>query len=420
MNAFEIKLNKKIIFCTLLLLLLLVLLCSAAWCSAATNTDLVRVGLIQNASSISFTLQGDYRLIDVSTGQSIAGSTTGNWVIKNDGGKCQVFRDDKALGLFVGPVRAESQSQNLNLAGVTNGGQAKQYRGNIEVRGNAGGLTLINELPVEEYLYGVVPSEMPATFPVEALKAQAVAARSYALSHLGRYEASGFDILNNQSDQVYKGFAGEHPVTVSAVDDTKDLVLVYDNQIVEAFFHASSGGYTENSEDVWVGQLGYIKTKTDTYDYNEQYYNWSVTYTGTELTALINQQMQKRAPAGYTPFATITGLTNSEMTASGHRVKKLLVQGIDSAGKAHSYTFANSDQVRSCLGLKSALFTTSQQKTASGAISSVTFKGSGIGHGLGMSQYGAAGMANAGNSFEEILQYYYTDVELLPYSSTLN
>ncbi len=463
-----------------------------AWCSVQVVPQTVRVGLIQDAPQVTFVLQGNYQLSNDYTEQVIAGVGEGRWVVENAGGLCQVSKDGEYVGLFNGPIKVEvlnsggvkailscgdallqknsldglavqgagdainyldqeqagcyvidvsdqinhlTRGDGLNLVGLEKSGQVKHYRGNLEIRSNEKGLTVINELPIEQYLYGVVPAEMPASFSSEALKAQAVAARSYLIAQLGSYANFGFDVLYNQSNQVYQGYDGEKPASSMAVDATNGLVLVKDNQPIAAFFHACSGGYTENSEDVWYDKLGFIRTKEDPYDSNSQHYNWSVTYSASELVTLLNQQLRRYIKSSeFTALAVITDINALEWTASGHRVKKLLIEGLDHQDNLQSYTVANADRVRTVLGLKSSLFTMEKQyyseeqdnpvdledileptKIAEQGLSSITFYGSGWGHGLGMSQYGAAGMASQGYSFQDILKYYYTDVELIKY-----
>ncbi len=454
------------------LLLLVLLPCGPAWCDVQVVPNNVRVGLMQNMSQVSFVLQGDYKLINDYTDQVIAGDGEGSWVVEYAGGLCQVLRGGEYVGLYNGPIKVESLNagvrailsgditllqqdsldglavqgaggdinylntdqascavidQNgqvkqlprggLNIIGLKEGGQVKHYRGNLEIRPGEKGLTVINELPIEQYLYSVVPAEMPASFPTEALKAQAVAARSYLIAQLGSYANLGFDVLDNQSDQVYQGYDGENPATSMVVDATNGMVLASHGQPVAAFFHSSSGGCTENSEDVWNDKLDFIRTKEDPYDNNSKHYNWSVTYSASELVTLINQQLKRYINSSeFIELAVLTDLKELEWCASGYRVKKLLIKGFDAEGNQRAYTVVNADRVRIVLGLQSALFTMQKQTDPQGqGIISVTFSGSGLGHGLGMSQYGAAGMAGQGYSFQDILQYYYTGVELIKY-----
>ena len=455
----------------------------------------VRVGLVQGVNQASFELQGDYRLVDEATGQTISQFSDGSWVIRNVNGLCQVQRNREVIGSYQGPIKAQSSyqgtpesfssdafqtaspnidvyvSEEIFLAdhekelerstmdglavenaegkvsfldssvteysvisrdGVTQKSKKRtrvientpvelpgattlidqnifrlsngqRYRGSLEVRVTRQGLTLINELPIEQYLYGVLPSEMPVSFPLEALKAQAVAARSYVIANLGSHGSAGFDVVDTQADQVYKGFDGENRLVNDAVDATQGLIITDNGQPVTAYYHASNGGYTESSGDIWQGGvIEQIHAKPDPYDNNDQYYNWTVTYSAAEVVALVNKQTS-------VSFARITGLNVVEMTASGHRVKKLAVQGVDTAGRAQTVTLANADKVRNTFGLRSALFTIISQGGG------FTFKGSGFGHGVGMSQYGAAGMANQGYDFRDILQFYYTGVEVVSY-----
>ncbi|AGL01242.1 SpoIID/LytB domain-containing protein [Desulfoscipio gibsoniae] len=441
----------------------------SAWCDVQVVPQTVRVGLMQNTPQVSFVLQGAYKVINVNTGQVIAEDGEGQWTVEYAAGLCRVTKDGQDVGLYNGPIKAEGLNASvkailsggdillqkeslagltvqggdvhyiyenqancyalaekdrlkqlswggLNIVGLEEGGQVKRYRGNLEIRTSENYLTVINELPIEQYLYGVVPAEMPVSFPSEALKAQAVVARSYLHAQLGSYASFGFDVLDNQSNQVYQGYDGENPVASGAVDATSGMVLAYCGQPIAAFFHSSSGGFTENSEDVWFETLNFIRSKEDPYDNNGKHYDWSVTYSTGELVALINQQLKKYIPSSeFIELASITDLKELERTASGQRVKILLIEGIDAGGSPRVYTIANADRVRNVLGLRSALFTMQKQTDPDEGISGVTFNGSGSGHGLGMSQYGAAGWAGQGYSFQDILQYYYTGVELIKY-----
>lgn len=460
-------------YCFLVMVFMMAVL---LWPAAQAESDVrvvpqtVRVGLTHSAPQVSFSLRGAYRLINANTGQVIAEDREGhNWTVENAGGLLHVLRDGNRMGIYNGPIKAEEinvrrsilsghgsllQKETLsgaavvgmggnlqylsgdrqsglhvidgrgqinllprgqlNLVHLEGEGRVKRYRGNLEIRVNGDGLTVINELPIEQYLYGVVPSEMPATFPLEALKAQAVAARSYLIAQLGSYGSHGFDVMDSQASQIYRGYDVENEVTTKAVDETRGLVLVYRGQPVAAFFHSSSGGFTENSEDVYSDALGYVRGQKDPFDKNDKYYNWSVSYSAGELTDTVNQQLKKfMRPEEYHIFAAITDLQELERTGSGHRVKKLLITGPDIDGNLQRITVYNAERVRMALGLRSAMFTMHKELRPDGGISRVTFTGSGWGHGLGMSQWGAAGMAAGGYSFQDILQYYYTGIELL-------
>ncbi|MEG6617085.1 SpoIID/LytB domain-containing protein [Peptococcaceae bacterium 1198_IL3148] len=291
----------------------------------------------------------------------------------------------------------------LPLVTLHNQGGSKRYRGNFDFRLDSKGITVINYLPLEEYLYSVVSSEMYADWPTEALKAQAVVARTYALYSNGQYLAQGFDIPANQQSQVYLGYDQETSTTIKAVDETRGQVLTYRGQLILATFHSSSGGYTGNCGDIWHEDVPYLKAKKDPYDINNQHYNWSVNLSAPQLVALLTAQ---------NIFYSQVLDMEVERDQTGSRVKKLFIKGLDVAGEYKETIISNADQVRFLLGLKSSLFTMEKVFDEEDNLISLTIKGNGNGHGIGMSQYGARGMAIEGYNCQDILQYYYTGVKL--------
>ena len=136
----------------------------------------------------------------------------------------------------------------------------KWYRGQIYVYNNYAGAIVINNLTLEEYLLGVVPSEMPRSWNIEAHKAQAIAARSYAVANLGKRKKYGYDLKDTPEDQAYGGASSESARTNKAVIDTDGQVLVQGRKVIKAFYCASAGGYTVNSGDVWMRDLPYLKS----------------------------------------------------------------------------------------------------------------------------------------------------------------
>jgi len=121
----------------------------------------------------------------------------------------------------------------------------KPYRGDLIISSSVGGIQVVNELGLEDYLLGVVPQEMSPSWPLEALKAQAVAARTFTLKNMNKHHVDGFDLCDTSHCQVYGGVAAEHEATSIAVGDTAGLVLKYDGDLIDAYYHASSGGRTE-------------------------------------------------------------------------------------------------------------------------------------------------------------------------------
>ena len=136
----------------------------------------------------------------------------------------------------------------------------KWYRGNLIVKKIDNDLTIINDVALEDYLLGVVPAEMPASWNLEALKAQAITARSYAIANLGKRRALGFDLKDTPEDQAYRGASGENERSSKAVIETKGRVLVYQGNIINAYYCASAGGRTKLASEAWYRDLPYIRS----------------------------------------------------------------------------------------------------------------------------------------------------------------
>ncbi|MCI1274159.1 MAG: SpoIID/LytB domain-containing protein [Clostridiaceae bacterium] len=136
----------------------------------------------------------------------------------------------------------------------------KWYRGVIKVQNKGGSLTAINDIPLEDYIKGVVPSEMPSSWNSEALKAQAIAARSYAMANLGKHGSQGFDLVDTPADQAYGGASAERYSSNQAVNDTKGIVITYGMKIICAYYSASAGGQSVSAADAWGSNLPYIRS----------------------------------------------------------------------------------------------------------------------------------------------------------------
>ena len=135
----------------------------------------------------------------------------------------------------------------------------KWYRGYFKVIADGKGLTVVNDLPIELYIQGVVPSEMPSGWEHEAHKAQAIAARSYAIANLGKRAKLGYDLNDTPEDQAYGGATAETIHTNEAVAETEGIVLIHDGKIIPAYYSASAGGHTKDASEVWTKDLAYIK-----------------------------------------------------------------------------------------------------------------------------------------------------------------
>lgn len=272
-----------------------------------------------------------------------------------------------------------------------------RYRGALELRHKGGGLTAVNIVPVDDYLRSVVPEEMPVDWPAEAIKAQSVAARSFALASRGRHASEGYDLCTTTHCQLYTGTAAEKSVSNAAIKATRGEVLTYGGKPIEALFHTDSGGMTENSEDVWGSHVPYLRAAKDT---PAKTMPWTKTISRADLErklAAKGHDIGKVRSIALSPLAI--GRAAKDRTASG-RVKTMTVKGTKGTATLSGTTW------RSLLGLKSTLFDAKLAKDM------VTFTGYGSGHGLGISQWGAERMAAKGASYAEILHHYYTGTTL--------
>ncbi len=267
------------------------------------------------------------------------------------------------------------------------------YRGSVRLVRTAQGFTVINQVDLEDYLASVVGKEMYPSWPLEALKAQAVAARSYALFRRQRQQNQLYDLGNTTTYQVYDGINSETDSTRTAVQETKGQILTHQGRVIEAVFHSASGGHTENSEHVWSAAVPYLRGVPD-FDQSAPVYQWTLNFTAAQL--------RQRIPG----IGNIVAFEPLQTTPNG-RIRNLRVRG-----DAGSRTLTGA-QARQALGLRSTLFNAQPQiGPVAGQPSQIQpgsfqFQGRGYGHGLGMSQWGAYSLASQGKSYAEILRHYY-------------
>ncbi len=271
-----------------------------------------------------------------------------------------------------------------------------EYGSNMVVRVRREATGNILEVPFEEYIVGVLAGEMPVSFEIEALKAQAVAARSYVLRKMQASEDQEYDVVDTVSNQVYlddaylrEKWQDEYTEKINkirtAVLETSGEYLEYDGKVAEAFFFSTSTGMTENSGEVFQTQLPYLTSVTSEWD--------------QEVSPVFNDNVTLSLSDFYTklglPYQDNIQVEVTKTTSTG-RVKEI---------KINDKTFTGSE-VFSKLGLRSTFFTITQNG------SNVSIDTKGYGHGVGMSQYGAQGMAKTGYRYDEILKHYYQGVEI--------
>ena len=218
--------------------------------SAASLGPKIRVGLVVDQYSAELSSAGKITVID-GRGKKVTLSP-GRHFISVKGGR--FYADKKKLSGGNLSFVAQNASQPVLV-------NRKKYRGALTavMTREKKRLTIVNALPVEEYLYGVVAKEVIPLWPDEAIKAQAVAARSFALYHLDHPQYEGFDIKATDQGQVYGGIEAEHPNTTKLVKATRGVTAVYDGEPIQAFFHSTSGGYTEAAVNVWGKDIPYLQ-----------------------------------------------------------------------------------------------------------------------------------------------------------------
>jgi stage II sporulation protein D len=269
---------------------------------------------------------------------------------------------------------------------VTFDGQ--RYRGSLRFTAAGDMLQVVNVLDIESYLRGVVPSEMSASWQMEALKAQAVAARSYTMTSLD--PTASYDLCATVDCQVYRGVEAEHERTDAAILATAGVVVTYQGVTAHTYYHADSGGVVASSGEVWGTALPYLVTLADA-PANSPHRSWQARLDGGSVGAAL-------AAAGL-PVGTVTGLRVVRLSESG-RVAELEVTGTARTRLLSGVVLR--EQARGW-GLKSMRF-----RVQGGLV----VNGDGWGHGVGMSQYGARALANAGYDFGSILAFYYPATNL--------
>ncbi len=274
-----------------------------------------------------------------------------------------------------------------------------RYRGIFTIAVIPGGIEVVNHVPIEQYLYGVVPEEMSHKWKPEALMAQAVAARTYALYVKEKSNDKPYDVEATTFSQVYGGYDSETKASSSAVDATQGQVITYDGKLIIAYFHANSGGHTEDAKNVWNVDIPYLKGVCDRFSENIPGNTWEYYLSFDVIRNLLNKDGLN--------IRWIRGLQPAGSSRSGRCLQMKVV--------SNKGTFVfTSNNFRIKVGgtkLKSTLFHTRPRGRG------ILFRGTGYGHGVGMSQWGANRMAEAGFNYQEILEHYYRGTRLIAFNS---
>ena len=393
-----------------------------AMLDSPSGAPLIRVGLAHRVPEAEVSCRADLTVTVFADSVSIHRSREGGrWRFRAVDGGVEVLAPGGRLQTAAGTVRIASDGP----APVTFDGTS--YRGEIEVfAASPGSLSVGNILSVESYLRGVVPLEIGRR-PIEdleAVKAQAVAARTYAVAASGSRARGSFDVFPTVEDQVYGGIDAEEPVSWRAITETEGIIAKHDGSPITAYFHSSCGGRTEAREEIWeLPDLPYLKSVRDTpggsrdlglaYCRDAASFTWTETWSGKEIADLVERHLPAVAstPVGQ-PVGRVRDLRVTARTPSG-RVRWLTVETDGGTYRVFG------DRVRWLLRrsgtariLQSAWFDVEAERKG-GRVTKVVAEGRGFGHGVGMCQHGALGMARQGYTYDEILEHYYHGIELV-------
>jgi len=267
----------------------------------------------------------------------------------------------------------------------------RRYRGTITIQEDNHSLTVINELPLEEYLYGVLKWEISPTWPLNAMTAQAIVARTFAFSrsNSGQENKSSCYLAADVTDQVYGGVESEDALVRIAVDLTRGEIITYQNQLIRAYYHCCCGGHTASSRQVWEKDLPYLRGSSDPFCADSPYYYWTILISEEELRALLKKT--------YPCLERILEVRPVSWD-NGGRVEEVVLR------HQRGRLWIKGTQFRQILGFNRLKSTRFQVKKTGDQFE---FRGRGWGHGVGMCQWGAKEMAERGYTTEEILIFYY-------------
>jgi len=375
------NLGKTFIFLSLVISVL-----GSIFISEAKADDAVRVAIVQDAEEIVLSIRGAYQILALHTNEQLHEGRY-LWRAKVQAGDAGVKigkLDFKIYGIKIQPRK--------NKVTYVNG---RKFRGTIEIiRQSNNKLLAINELDVDSYIAGVLYHEVSPKWPMDALEAQAIVARTYALYQADLNKDKDYDLVSTASSQVYGGRTSEKGRTSKAVKRTKAKVLTYKNKIFSTFYHATCAGHTENAKGLWRINIMPLQGRECQFCGRSPHFKWKAKMSLGEVEKALQQAGHK--------VGTIDSIDVIERNISA-RVTDLEI--VSSHGKLD----LNGYRFRLALGpnvIRSANFTLQVKKNK------VYFEGLGWGHGVGMCQWGAFFMAKDGFSVEQILGYYYPESKI--------
>lgn len=402
-----------------------------------------------DASALTVSGDGEFALSDGNGEQVLKVSARKHVSVGREGDAFWVDGDGQRRAGLTGPIRVNGTGDGAPLRNQsTSSTEPTPFRGTLEITASPdNAVALVNILGLEDYLYGVVTKELPASFGPEPLKAQAVAARSYALARKGMapHKGQSADICDTQHCQVFGSITGEHAAGRAAVDATGGQVLYAGGALFAPFYSSACGGHTESAARVFGGggattdadavadgevpgglhlasddgALKFYKSSWDSNCTASNKYRWSVTWDGEQLKSLVTSGIQRfkgtQTLAASSPDANVEQLENVSVPERGASGRALSVR-FESPGA--TWTVKPDWGIRNFLRtpagelLPSAAIAFEIERGSDLKITSMTAFGAGFGHGSGMCQWGTKGLAARGLAFDGILGHYYPSAEL--------
>lgn len=376
----------------------------------------VQIGIVVDQSTAQVGAPGAFRLEEAG-GRILAEGRPGeSWTVRT---VVRGLEATSADGRVVGPVQGLLRI-NAGEGVVTIDG--RPYRGEILVQAREGGrVTATNVLALEAYLLGVVPREIGrlSASDIEATKAQAVAARTYAIGNLGVRKSLGFDFHATVQDQVYGGVLDEDSIVTRAVRETAGRIVTYRGQPILAYYSSTCGGHTANIEDAWPWRepVPYLRSVSDRnaatgedYCSFSNRFRWTTRWTRARLNEVLGRTLVQKGAAS--PVRRIEGVEIAARSPSGTVSLAVVADGERHLLRADSLRWVLRPEAADGAILNSARLHDVHVTVQDGEVAELTVEGAGWGHAVGMCQVGAIGRARAGQDYEQILRAYYTDTQL--------
>lgn len=454
------KVNKNFLFLGICIFSLLI---SANTILSAEKQPILRVGVFLSQTEVNIGGDGTFKIYNLKSNNLV--SEEHNKIVK-------LLPHAKGIeisgkGVYSGPIKIIPVG-NAKII-VVFSGQKYRYRGSIEIDFDKEQrkLNIINIIGIEEYLYGVLKKEISPRWPAEVLKAQAIAARTYAIFNMNKYIDKGYNISASTDSQAYGGVNHEDSLTNKAVDETRGMIMTYKGKLINAVYHSDSGGYTEDSENVWGSFLPYLRSVKSKFEekVSPPHHTWSYSINEKDLTEKLQKQgytvnsvvsieaANKSETGRISELVFITDnnevinmKANDFRSLIGANLIRSTLFNIEVIGKELNITEDTEDKkeigdkeeqrkstkeileqkkdwtIKELLELmkknkeereKEKKVEVSEAEIAkSNTPLTFVFFGSGNGHGVGMSQWGAYGMAVQGSGYQDILKYYYQGINI--------